>query len=132
MIREFSPASKTFIWGIPGGNIEERHGNVLDNAKRELAEEVGLCGGEWISLLDEGCSLLQDKYQQDRLHIFLCLDPHVGPMELEHDVEELIEVDRNVEIAEVKARIRTGEIQANNVAGCLLAMEKLREMGHLQ
>ena len=49
LIRQYRHAVGEWIWELPAGRIEADE-HPLDTAKRELAEEAGICAREWNEL----------------------------------------------------------------------------------
>mmetsp|Transcript_7672 Transcript_7672/g.16369 ORF Transcript_7672/g.16369 Transcript_7672/m.16369 type:complete len:224 (+) Transcript_7672:158-829(+) len=133
LVREYYPAPHAFHWGLPAGNVERsRHSTPLGAAKAELAEEAGLTGGEWITLLSESCArgMVQDKYQQDWSHLFLVIDPESLSDGQQTEHEELIEIHHNVSLEKARELVYAGSFQANQTACLLLALDKLHALGY--
>src|SRR5688500_7544758 len=49
LVRQFREAARTELLELPAGIIDEGE-EPLETARRELAEETGLCGGRWREL----------------------------------------------------------------------------------
>eukprot|EP00934_Nitzschia_sp_Nitz4_P007029 Nitzschia sp. Nitz4//scaffold5_size260463//232448//233212//NITZ4_001025-RA/size260463-augustus-gene-0.111-mRNA-1//-1//CDS//3329555469//7019//frame0 len=131
LIREYMPGPHKVMWGLAAGMVEEKHGNQAEKAARdELEEEAHLEGGTWIRLTPrKGPGIGMDKYSLTNVHAFLVLDaqPAMNPKSL--DDEEDIEYVRGVPIAKIMEWIAKGEMNMVSAWGCLLAIEKLRELG---
>ena len=130
LIREYMPASHRILWGLAAGLVEEKHGSdVLTAAQDELEEESHLTGGTWIQLSSKPSAM--DKYALTHIHAYLVLDakPAENPKPL--DDEEDIEIVPGVTIDQIKEWIASGEMNLVSGWGCMLAMEKLRELGEL-
>lgn len=134
MIREYNPATKMGAYTFPQGSVEPgKHPSPLYAAIAELGEEARLrCLPEqMLEMLDYPAS--QDKYQRETVHYFLCTaatleeEKHWRP----RDENEVMEIERNVTVAEVKALIKAGVVQANVIASAYLAIEHLRAVGEL-
>lgn len=132
LIREYMPGSHRILWGLPAGLVEptkHKDKNETLAAVQELEEEAQLTGGTWIRLTTPGKPVAMDKYSLTNVHAFLVLDPwqaeHPKPM----DEEEDIEVIRGVSISQIMEWIVAGEMNMVSAWGCLLAIEKLRELG---
>lgn len=63
--------------------------------------------------------------------MFLCLDEEKDDDPSERDDEEIdLHVERRVPVSEVKALLRAGTFQANNVAAAYLALDELTTRGY--
>ncbi len=50
LIRQYRFGSRAFHLEIPGGAIDHQDRDALSSARRELLEETGYCGGEWLHI----------------------------------------------------------------------------------
>jgi ADP-ribose pyrophosphatase len=104
LIRQYRHGIREVTLEIPGGMVEEAD-TPLAAAKRELLEETGCQGEEWIDL---GFVYPNPAIQDNRCHTFLALGvTQAGPQAL--DEKEDIEVLRRP-LAEIPRLIREGEI----------------------
>jgi hypothetical protein len=128
MIREYMPASHKILWGLAAGLVEgDKHGDdPIVAAQHELEEECHLTGGTWIPLSLAPTAM--DKYSLTTIVPFLVLDPEPATDPRQLDDEEDIEIVHGVTIPEILEWIATGEMNLVSGWGCLLAIEKLREM----
>ncbi|EKX49575.1 hypothetical protein GUITHDRAFT_104537 [Guillardia theta CCMP2712] len=116
--------------GVPGGLFEEKkHKDLLQAARDELNEEAGLMGGTWIALAPEG--IPQDKYSRNRLHPYLVIDCMRDPNPKPKDDDEIIEVEQGVALEEARRRVLEGDMPAPAAMVTLLAIDKLRQLGHI-
>lgn len=139
IIKEYNPGCDKILYGIAAGIVETdiaKHGSDYDIAARhELEEETQLDGdtGTWYRLMNEDKSIAMDKYLVTEVVAYLVVDPvkveerDVRPM----DVEEDIEIVEGVTVVEILEMIRNGEMNCIGAFGCLLAIEKLRELGEI-
>ncbi len=122
------PGSNQILWGLAGGLVEDKHdANSVRAARDELEEEAHLTGGTWIHLCESPCAI--DKYSLTSIDAFLVLDaqPAENPKPL--DDEEDIEIVTGVTVPEIMEWIATGKMNMVGAWGCMLAIEKLRELG---
>ena len=128
LLREYMPASHDILFGISAGLVEKKHNDsVLQAAHDELEEEAHLIGGTWIPLSESPSAM--DKYSLTTVHAFLVLDPIHTKNPKPPDAEEDIEVVSGVTIPEIMRFITTGKMNLVGAWGCMLAIEKLRELG---
>ena len=122
------PASHKILWGLAAGLVEEKHDdNVATAARDELEEEAHLIGGTWIPLSKRPSAM--DKYAFTHIHAYLVLDAEKAENPKPLDEEEEIEVVNGVTIPEILEWIETGEMNLVSGWGCMLAINKLRELG---
>ncbi len=98
LIRQFRHAAGGWIWELPAGVRDDAEAPEI-TARRELKEEVGVEAKSWLSL---GSLLSTPGFCDERLHLYLAQDLHLGAHAREAD--EYIEVhwmpmDRAVEMA---------------------------------
>lgn len=128
LVREYMPGSHKIMWGIAAGLVEDKHGADVSKAARdELEEEAQLTGGEWIPLSVKPSAM--DKYALMTIDAYLVLDPTPAENPKSMDDEEDIEVVRGVSVPDIMRWIATGEMNMVSAWGCMLAIEKLRELG---
>jgi ADP-ribose diphosphatase len=96
---------------LPAGTIEDGE-DPLANAKRELAEEVGLKGGRWTAL---GTYFTSPGFLDERMHLFLAEDVEQGEANPEDD-EDLEIV--HWPLAELRAKL--GELEDLKTVAALL------------
>ncbi|OEU08442.1 hypothetical protein FRACYDRAFT_229133 [Fragilariopsis cylindrus CCMP1102] len=129
LIREYMPASNRILWGLAAGLVEEKHDNHNTElaARHELEEECHLKNGKWIPLLHQPTAM--DKYSTTTIQCYLVLDPEKEDNPKALDEEEDIEIIPGVTIPEILRWVNNGEMNLVGGFGCLLAIEKLRELG---
>jgi hypothetical protein len=130
LVKEYMPASNKILWGIAAGLIEDKHGNDPSVAARhELEEECHLIGGTWVELSRAPSAM--DKYALTHISAYLVLDAKqaINPKPL--DEEEDIEIVPGVNIEEILDFIKEGEMNLVSGWGCMLAIDKLRELGEI-
>ena len=132
LIREYMPGSNQIMWGLAAGLIEagKHDDNSLIAAQHELEEECHLVGGTYIRLCQHPSAM--DKYSLTDIEVYLVLDPEpAGDSPRPLDDEEDIEIVHGVTIPAIMDHIRTGNMNLVSGWGCLLAIEKLRELGEI-
>lgn len=128
LVREYMPGSHKILWGIAAGLVEDKHDSDVSRAARdELEEEAQLTGGTWIPLSKNPTAM--DKYALTKVDAYLVLDPVKAENPKPLDDEEDIEIVPGVTVPEIMRWIATGEMNMVSAWGCLLAIEKLRELG---
>jgi hypothetical protein len=116
------------LYGLAAGLVEEKHGgDVATAARHELEEEAHLTGGTWIQLSKRPSAM--DKYSLTSVDAYLVLDPVLKENPKPLDDEEDIDIVEGVTITEIKDWISTGDMNVVSAWGCMLAIEKLRELG---
>jgi 8-oxo-dGTP pyrophosphatase MutT (NUDIX family) len=136
LIREYNIAHSMHVYSFPQGCYEQsKHASPQVAAEAELDEEARLrCQpSSWITLLDVSAGSPQDKFQREKVHYFLCTDstPLTEGVGRERDAEEDINIERRVSVAQLKALMRSGVMQSNNIAAGMLAIDRLRHDGLL-
>ena len=112
LVRQLREPARKRLLELPAGTLEPGE-EPLESAKRELAEEVGLRGGEWSGL---GAFYTTPGFCRERMHVFLAENVERGEASPEED-EEVETVRWRVE--EIAARL--GELEdAKTIAGLLL------------
>ncbi|CAO3631005.1 unnamed protein product [Cunninghamella blakesleeana] len=108
-------------------NNNNNNNSPLDSAKHELSEEARLKNGEWICLLPEeqkdGISEL--KWGRNRFVPYLCINPEHDDQPKQRDLEECIQVVKDVQIADLKRFITKGEMMLPSVQTSWMALEYL-------
>jgi ADP-ribose pyrophosphatase len=99
---------------LPAGNLDDRE-RPIDTAQRELREETGLHGGEWIEVASVYTT---PGYCDERIHVFVARGLDEG--DRAPDGSEELEVVR-VPLAEVPALLPELE-DAKTLAGLLLLL----------
>mmetsp|Transcript_23575 Transcript_23575/g.42798 ORF Transcript_23575/g.42798 Transcript_23575/m.42798 type:complete len:234 (-) Transcript_23575:1506-2207(-) len=132
LVREYHPGPNKFLFGAAAGIVEDdkHNGNVELAAQHELEEECHLAGGSWHLLTPE--PLAMDKYSTITMRAFLVMDASHVPDPQPQDHEEDIEIIQNVSVDEIMTMIRRGEMNVVGAWACLMAIEKLREMGEIK
>ena len=135
IIKEYNPGCHKILAGLAAGIVEtdvHKHGSNFDIAARhELEEECHLGGGTWYKLIDEGVSVPMDKYFVTEIVAYLVVDPVRINNPKPLDDEEDIEIIEGVSVESILRMIRGGEMNLVGGWGCLLAIEKLREIGEI-
>mmetsp|Transcript_419 Transcript_419/g.967 ORF Transcript_419/g.967 Transcript_419/m.967 type:complete len:281 (-) Transcript_419:94-936(-) len=140
LIREYMPGSMKVMTGVAAGIIESgaKHngGDPAVAAKFELEEECHLRGGRWYSLTETDATVPHDKYSVTEFSAYIVLDAERIDVEggeevRELDEEENIEIIHGVSVQEILRIIRAGEMNLVGGWTCLLALEKLRELGEV-
>jgi 8-oxo-dGTP pyrophosphatase MutT (NUDIX family) len=136
LVREYNIAHSMHVYSFPQGCYERsKHVSPQAAAEAELDEEARLrCKpSSWIPLLDTAIGSPQDKFQREKVHYFLCTDstPLTEGFGRERDPEEDINIERRVSVAQLKAIMRAGVMQSNNIAAGMLAIDRLRLDGLL-
>lgn len=128
VIREYMPASHRITYGLAAGLVEDKHGaDVATAARHELEEEAHLVGGTWIPLSRRPSAM--DKYALTTVDAYLVIDPELEADPKPLDDEEDIEIVDGVSISDIRKWITNGEMNLVSAWGCMLAIEKLRELG---
>jgi len=132
LVREYHPGPHVFLFGAAAGIVEhdKHNGDAELAAHHELEEECHLAGGMWYLLTPE--PLAMDKYSTTKVRAFLVTDAHHVPDPRPQDHEEDIEIIQNVTVQEIIDMIRRGEMNVVGCWACLMAIEKLREMGEIE
>lgn len=143
------PGRNKPTYGLAAGLVEDKHesSSILDDddidemtrrnnikliaAQHELEEECHLIGGTWIELTTGKSDTYMDKYATTTIKAYLVIDPQqaVNPKPL--DEEEEIEIITNVTIPQILQLIQHGEMNVVGGWGCLLAIQKLRNLGEI-
>jgi ADP-ribose pyrophosphatase len=104
------PAGRELV-ELPAGTIEDGE-DPLQNAKREVEEEVGLKGGRWRAL---GTYFTSPGFLDEEMHVFLAEDLEQGEQNLDDD--EDVEIVR-WPVEELEARL--DELEDLKTAAALL------------
>ncbi len=103
LLRQFRHAAKGWIWELPAGKLEPGEPPAA-TASRELAEEVGVKGGNWTSL---GAYLSSPGVFTEWLHLFLARD--LSPVRAGPEDNEVFEVHW-LPFEEAFGQVLSGEI----------------------
>lgn len=104
LIRQFRISIERELIELPAGRVEPDE-DPATCARRELEEEIGYRAGELIPLATYFSSV---GFTDERMHIFLALEPEKATLKLEAD-ERIREVIMPVEIIEEKLTARVFE-----------------------
>ena len=135
-------------YGIAAGLVEDKHIHIdgedddddddqdgtgdiqkLIAAQHELEEECHLIGGEWIKLTGD---TLLDKYASTQATVYLNLNAKIAANPKPLDAEEEIVIVPNVTIPEILEMIAKGEMNCVGAWACLVAIQRLRELGEIE
>mmetsp|Transcript_28670 Transcript_28670/g.34924 ORF Transcript_28670/g.34924 Transcript_28670/m.34924 type:complete len:230 (+) Transcript_28670:11-700(+) len=131
LLREYNPAPCKILYGPAAGLIESKHGSdPLVAARHELEEELHLKGGTWYPLNKK--TVPMDKYVVTEINAYLVLDAEEVLDPRERDAEEFIEIVKDLTVDDIKDLIVNGEMNLVGGWGCLMALEKLRELGEIE
>jgi 8-oxo-dGTP pyrophosphatase MutT (NUDIX family) len=113
-----------YSWEIPEGGADEDEG-PLAGAKRELAEEAKLGGGEWREIMQMH---LSNSVTDEHAYVYLATG--LEPAEGEPDDTEDLKVVR-VPFSEALAKVNSGEITDAITVAALLKVFHMAVMGEL-
>jgi ADP-ribose pyrophosphatase len=118
LVRQLREPTRMRLLELPAGTLETGE-EPLANARRELAEEVGLRGGRWQEL---AAFYTSPGFCTERMHVFLAEDVERGEASPQED-EELEVVRWRAD--EIEGRL--GELKdAKTIAGLLLYVQRQR------
>ncbi len=140
LVKEYQPGPHQYLIGCAAGMIDDdtddddsstkKHSNnPLTAAIYELEEELHLRGGTWYRLTSK--SIAMDKYCRTQITPYLVIDPDTVENPRPLDIEEEIEIIRGVTVEEIIKMIQDGCMNMVGSWACLLAIEKLRELGEI-
>jgi ADP-ribose pyrophosphatase len=112
LVRQRREAARKYLLELPAGTLEEGE-SPLESARRELAEETGLTGGDWREL---AAFYTTPGFCRERMHLFVAEGVERGAASPEADEELELVWWRVGDVAR-----RLGEIEdAKTLAGLLL------------
>ena len=112
LVRQLREPARKRLLELPAGTLEPGE-TPLETAKRELAEEVGLRGGDWSEL---GAFYTTPGFCRERMHVFLAENVDRGEPSPQDDEEvEIVRWRRD----EIPSRLAELE-DAKTIAGLLL------------
>jgi ADP-ribose pyrophosphatase len=118
LVRQLRETARRKLVELPAGALEPGE-KALETAKRELAEETGLTGGEWQEV---AAFYTTPGFCRERMTLFIA--ENVTPGEPSPDADEDVEIVR-WQVDEIEARL--GEIEdAKTLAGLLLYLHLCR------
>lgn len=131
LVREYHPGPELTLFGTVAGMYEKaKHHSALECAEHELEEEAQLRTSKWYALLgEEHVSMPFDKYSNNRFYPFLALDCEKVENARPLDEGEHITIHENVTYEEIMQLIRSGRMNVVSTYTCLLAFNKLDELG---
>ena len=118
MERQYRHAAGQFLWELPAGKIEVGE-DVLDGAKRELAEETGYRARKWRPLVEYYAS---PGFLGESMKIFLA--EGLEPGQTSPDEDEQIEL-RLVKLSELLKKIEEGAILDGKTISAVLLYARL-------
>ena len=117
-----------FIWELPAGKLNPNE-DPLDCAKRELAEETGVCASSWRELT---AIYTSPGFCSETLHVYLAAGLSSSPDGRKLEEGELTMTMKALPLADAIAMIERGEIvDAKSICGILLGDRILRKEGRL-
>lgn len=135
IVKEYNPGCHKILCGPAAGIIEtdktKHDSNPVTAARHELEEECHLSGGTWHRLVRGDVGIPMDKYVVTEIVPYLVIDP-VGvddPKPL--DAEEDIEILDGITVDVILEMIYDGKMNLVGGWACLLAIEKLRDLGEI-
>ncbi|CAM9663143.1 unnamed protein product [Discosporangium mesarthrocarpum] len=133
ILKEYYPGMDRLMYGVVAGNYESnKHSSALQAAAYELEEEAHLHEGTWYALLRDGTTTVgAGKYSSQVFYPYLVVDPVVKGEPRALDEGEYIEYVRGVTVEEVRAMVHGGDMSVTSGYAAMLAIEKLRELGHV-
>lgn len=111
MINQYRYPTGTASLEVPGGNAEG--GDLLQGAKKELEEEVGLIASSWTKL---GSYFPYNGLSNDECHIFLATG--LTETGTRHEISEEIEI-RRIPVAKVRTMIGDGSLRDGQTIAAL-------------
>jgi ADP-ribose pyrophosphatase len=111
LVRQERVATGGKVLELPAGLLEEGE-SPLESARRELREETGLHGGEWVEV---AAFFTSPGFTDERIHLFVATDLEAAPEETE-DIE-LVRVPLD-EVPSLVEEIEDGK----TLAGLLLLL----------
>jgi ADP-ribose pyrophosphatase len=118
LVRQLREPARKRLLELPAGTLEPGE-QPLETAKRELAEEVGLRGGDWTEL---GAFYTTPGFCRERMHVFLA--ENVAGGEASPQADEEVETVR-WRVEDVASRLDELE-DAKTIAGLLLYLQTRR------
>jgi ADP-ribose pyrophosphatase len=114
LVRQERVGANAKLLEIPAGNIEDGE-TPLDTAQRELREETGLHGGDWVEL---AAFYTTPGFCDERMHVFLARN--LGEGEAQPEGSEELEIVR-VPVRDIPSLLPELE-DAKTLAGLLLQL----------
>ena len=141
LVKEYQPGPHQYLMGCAAGMIDDNDDNnearsdhhdshkSLTAAVHELEEELHLSGGTWYRLTNQ--PMVMDKYSRTLICPYLVIDPYTVKNPRPLDDEEDIEIIQGVTIEEILQLMQDGCMNMVGSWACLLAVNKLRELGEI-
>lgn len=131
LLREYNPAPCRILYGPAAGLIEstKHDSDPLIAAQWELEEECHLRGGKWYQLNKK--TVPMDKYVITEIQAYLVIDAEEVDNPRMCDDEEHIEIIKGVTVDKIWNLIVNGQMNLVGGWGCMMALEKLRELGEI-
>jgi ADP-ribose pyrophosphatase len=121
LIRQYRHPVATYMWEIPAGLLDRPGEDLVECARRELAEEAGVTARTWNPLLELA---LSPGGTSERITIFLATDLTVDPGSREHtgEAEERELPQLWVTVSDAAERCLDGSITNATAVAAILAL----------
>lgn len=121
LIRQYRHPMAAFMWEIPAGLLDIAGEDLLECARRELAEEAGVSAQNWSKLLELA---LSPGGTSERITIFKATDLHIDPENRQHtgEAEERHLPQKWVPLDQAVAACLRGSIANATAVSAILAL----------
>lgn len=121
LIRQYRHPMAAFMWEIPAGLLDIAGEDLLECARRELAEEAGVSAQNWSKLLELA---LSPGGTSERITIFKATDLHIDPENRPHtgEAEERHLPQKWVPLDQAVAACLSGSIANATAVSAILAL----------
>ena len=126
LIRQYRHPVAAYMWEIPAGLLDKPGEDLVECARRELAEEAGVTANDWSQLLELA---LSPGGTSERITIFRATDLTVDPGSRQHtgEAEERELPQLWVTISEAVERCLDGSITNATAVAAILALAARQE-----